>query len=298
MRRPAKRPSRAIISAMDPFAIVPTGQYEQAAKPYVHVIRDGVLCDTDTKGHATPDSRSPAEIVVDASRGFIPLWDRNVTLRWRFQLQSMAVFQQPEDAKNAIRRLLGEAILLWGDFIPVRFTERDDAWDFEVVMRAADKCSGSGCVLASAFFPDAGRHELVLYPKMFTQPRQEQIETLAHEIGHIFGLRHFFANITERQWASEIFGHHEPFSIMNYGGNSFMTDNDRSDLKRLYSMVWNGQLSNINGTPIKLVQPFSSVNGNKFAAALALASELQSPVRRADGCCCRLSKTNWQAEQG
>jgi hypothetical protein len=47
----------------------------------------------------------------------------------------------------------------------------------------------NGCVLASAFFPDAGRHELVIYPRMFAQNRKEPVDTLIHEIGHTFKLR-------------------------------------------------------------------------------------------------------------
>ena len=82
----------------------------------------------------------------------------------------------------------------------------------------------NGYVLASAFFPDAGRHELVIYPKMFSQSRREQVDTLIHEVGHIFGLRHFFANIRETAWPSQVFGTHKPFSIMNYGHQSELTD--------------------------------------------------------------------------
>ena len=170
-----------------------------------------------------------------------------------------------------------------GDAAPVKFSQRDDAWDFEVVMRSADECKPNGCVLASAFFPDAGRHELTLYPKLFEQNHQEQLETLAHEIGHIFGLRHFFAALSESAWPSEIFGTHKHFSIMNYGDDSFMTDDDRGDLRRLYSAVWSGQLNAINGTPIKLVQPFSAVNANPFVMSMAAAM----PEKEACCCCCK-----------
>ena len=52
---------------------------------------------------------------------------------------------------------------------------------------------------------------------MFTQSPEEQVETLIHEIGHVFGLRHFFAQLSETAWASEVFGTHDPLSIMNYG---------------------------------------------------------------------------------
>jgi hypothetical protein len=218
-----------------------------------------VICDTDTRGYAAPGNRSPFEIVVDASEGFIPLWARDTTLRWRFQERSLSFFEDAQAAKAAIKKLLGESLLAWGDAAPIKFAQRDDAWDFEIVIREADRCSPRGCVLASAFFPDSGRHELVIYPKMFTQSKKEQMDTLIHEIGHVFGLRHFFANLSETAWASEIFGTHRPFTIMNYGSQSELTAEDRSDLKRLYQTVWSGELSHINGTPIRLVKSFSTM---------------------------------------
>src|SRR5262245_35244116 len=126
-----------------------------AAKPdpEVHVFGRGrrVRCDTDVRGHATPQGRSPLEIVVDASEGFIPLWAPDTTLRWRFRENTMKYFKSPAAAKTEIRKLLGESILAWGDAAPVKFAEKTDAWDFEIVMRQADDCDATGCVLASAF---------------------------------------------------------------------------------------------------------------------------------------------------
>jgi hypothetical protein len=230
-------------------------------EPQFHVFGHGAICDTDTRGHATPGDRTPTEIVVDASEGFIPLWEKDMILRWRFQERSMSIVEDPESAKIAIKELLGEALLTWGDAVPVKFTQHDDAWDFEIVMREIDRCNINGCVLASAFFPDPGRHELVIYPRMFTQSRKEQVDTLIHEIGHIFGLRHFFANVSETAWPSEVFGTHKPFTIMNYGNQSELTDDDKADLKRLYQMVWSGELTKINGTPIQLMRPFHTIGG-------------------------------------
>jgi hypothetical protein len=225
----------------------------------VHVFGDGVICDTDTRGYAEPGNRPPAELVVDASEGFIPLWASGVTLRWRFQALSMSFFEDSEAAKTAIKELLGESLLAWGDAAPVKFAQRDDAWDFEIVVREADRCTPNGCVLASAFFPDAGRHELRIYPRMFTQSRKEQVDTITHELGHTFGLRHFFATISETAWPVEVFGTHRPFTIMNYGSQSELTDDDKADLKRLYQTAWSGELTEINRTPVRFVKPFHTV---------------------------------------
>lgn len=252
-----KRP-QAASQRTNPF------QLKKADKPDpdVHVFGNGIVCDTDTRGHATPRGQSPLEIVLDSSEGFIPLWAKSTTLRWRFQDRSLRSLENPSAAKAEIRKLLGEALLAWGDAAPIKFAERDDAWDFEIVVRDTDRCSINGCVLASAFFPDAGRHELRIYPKMFDQDREEQVETLIHEIGHSFGLRHFFANISEGQWPSTIFGTHKRFTIMNYGPDSKLTAEDKSDLKNLYRLVWSGELTEINGTPIRLVRPFHTIGAS------------------------------------
>lgn len=221
-----------------------------------HVYGNKQVCATNSRGYATPENRSPAELVFNAPEGFIPLWSENVTLRWRINEGSLAYFQNPEAAKDGIRQLVREAVLKWGDAAPVTFKETDDAWDFEVAMRQTDRCSISGCTLARAFFPDSGRHDLAIYPKMFTQSHKEQVDTFIHEIGHVFGLRHFFANVSEKDSPSEIFGKHNAFSIMNYGAYSELTDDDKSDLKLLYSEVWSDARKKINGTRIVKVRPY------------------------------------------
>jgi hypothetical protein len=243
----------------DPFRQRDGEEPTREAKSRVHVLGPGIVCDTEPRGHATPRGRSPLEIVVDASEGFVPLWAKDTTLRWRFRERSLNTFVNPAAARREIRGLFAEALLKWGSASPVKFSEDEDLWDFELVMRSADDCEASGCVLASAFFPDAGRHQFVIYPKMFTQSRKEQVDTFIHEIGHIFGLRHFFANISETAWPSEIFGEHKKFSIMNYGSLSELTADDKNDLRRLYQLARSGALTEINGTPIRLVKPFHTL---------------------------------------
>lgn len=181
----------------NPFRVMSPQAVAKSNKRDAHIYGKGHRCDTDTRGFPTPRNRGPVGLVVDASEGFIPLWRKNVTLRWRFNEKSLKHFADVKAAKDEIRNLLGQALLLWGDAVPVKFSERTDAWDFEIVVEQKDDCDASGCVLASAFFPDQGRHKLYIYPMTFDEPKKEQIDTLAHELGHVFGLRHFFALLAE-----------------------------------------------------------------------------------------------------
>ncbi len=252
----------------DPFQLREDKEAVPEREPLVHVFGKQIVCDTDSRGYPTPRNRSPLEIVLEASEGFIPLWAKNLTLRWRFQERSLRFFRNPDAVKAEIKELLGDALLAWDDAAPIRFTEDDDLWDFEIVIRKEKECDIHGCVLASAFFPDAGRHELVVYPSMFEQSRKEQVDTFIHEIGHVFGLRHFFADVRETAWPVEIYGTHKPFSIMNYGAASELSAEDKADLRQLYHTVWNGRLSQINGTPIRLVRPYH-LSGDRLEEMMA-----------------------------
>lgn len=231
---------------------IPGEELTEVLEKSLHVYGNYVVCKTDARA----EKRSRTEIVLDATDGFVPLWEEGSVLWWRFNQASLNRYRRPEAIKTAVRRLLGDAILAWGDAAPIRFAEKTTTPDFEIVIMPRPECNSQGCVLAEAFFPDAGRHQLLIFPTMFQQSRQEQIDTLAHEIGHVFGLRHFFAPEQEVEWPSVLFGEHVPFSIMNYGNLSHLTDTDRRDLKALYRSVWSGQLTEINGTPIKRIRPY------------------------------------------
>jgi len=238
--------------AFELLALKPDAELEILEERQIQKVGKSFICRTDYR----PRKRSPLDLRIDATGGFIPLWAENHVLLWRFNSTSLAVFQNSDALKAKIRELLNAAIAAWGDAVPIRFTEDNDNSDFEIVVEKNADCSPQGCTLAQAFFPDAGRHQLYIFPTMFEQSDEEQVETLTHEIGHIFGLRHFFAGDSETLWPSELFGHDNPLSIMNYGANSKLTDEDRSDLKKLYQSAWSGDLTKINLTPIKLVRPF------------------------------------------
>jgi Matrixin len=235
------------------FELLSPEEIDKATASQVHVFGDGVVCDTEPR-YIEPDG---AEIVVDATDGFIPLWEKNTTLRWRFQRRSFVVFRNPETAKASIKKVFDDAVLAWGDAAPIKFEENSELWDFEIVFQRNDDCAPNGCVLASAFFPNPSRNnQLVIYPQMIMRNQAAQVNTLVHEIGHIFGLRHFFAKTREAFAPAELFGVNKPVSIMNYGPQSQLTSDDKADLKRLYELVWSGQLTQIGRVPVKSIKAF------------------------------------------
>ncbi len=256
MAKPAKKLYKKYQTKSPKLQLLKRKKVRRKLAAETHRLTKRFVCETDRRGHTRPDNRSPLELVVDASEGFVPLWAANSTLRWKFNESSMQVWANSEEIKTYIRTLFGIAVQAWGEAAPVRFTEKSDTWDFEIFLRSSNNCSLSGCTLASAFFPDGGRHGLYLYPVMFDQSPKEQVDTLIHEIGHVFGLRHFFAQISETAWASEIFGAHDKFTIMNYGELSELTDQDKADLTKLYHMAWSGELADVNGTPIRFMRPY------------------------------------------
>jgi hypothetical protein len=64
--------------------------------------------------------------------------------------------------------------------------------------------------------------------------------------------------VRETAWPAEVFGTHDRFTIMNYGSDSRLTDADKPDLTHLCQEVWSGRLTQINGTPVRLVRPFTA----------------------------------------
>ncbi|KAF9271631.1 hypothetical protein BGZ68_003279 [Mortierella alpina] len=229
--------------------------------PSTHFFLKECLCVT---GERAPTKRSPLDIVV-GTRGIIPLWVKGTVLRYRFNHTSAVALTKLGKSKEEILRLFNKAVGKWGDAAPVKFIKDDVAWDFEFDVRKDTFCFDGGCVLASAFFPDTGRHQLVIYSSMFDHGESEQVETLVHELGHIFGLRHWFAKDEDGNgWNSVVFGRNNPVTIMNYDDKktltdeSTFTDDDKNDLIQLYNSAWSGGLTLINKTPIMLFESFSS----------------------------------------
>ncbi|CAO3567828.1 unnamed protein product [Mortierella alpina] len=207
--------------------------------PDIHYMGKNRLCITGSSARKS----LPTEIVV------------GVQLRYRFNERTL---RESKRSKEVITKVLNEAIKRWGDSAPVSFVEDNDLWDFEIYVLNTSLCRGNNYVLAGAFFPGGGQQKLELYPTMFEALFEDQVSTLTHELGHVFGLRHWFAKSEDADsgWTSQ------PFTIMNYGEKSMLTENDKKDLKLLYKLAWSGELKKINSTPIVLFKPYSAHSPN------------------------------------
>lgn len=196
------------------------------------------------------------ELMLDVHRNKIPLWAPGTVLNWRFDERSLDRHEEPQAVRRKVRRLFRDAVAAWEGAAPVAFAETRKDWDFEIAVLRRRDCDDEGCTLASAFFPEPVRQRMLIYPSMFDYDREEQLATIAHELGHIFGLRHYFADTDEDELKSPslVFGKHSPFTIMNYGRASRLTDADRNDLKRLYEAAWSQDPQAVLGRPVRLVE--------------------------------------------
>lgn len=239
----------------------PDGDHEE----YTHCYgsNNELTCGTDKPGQVFPrDVRSLTEFVLDTSRGSVPLWAKDSILNFRFNQQSLSCYGEPERGRAIILTFFSSAIRKWGDSVPVRFREDNDNYDFEFFCSGSQPFVNGRPLVASSFLPNELRGKFVIYPslrQMFDESPGMAEQVLCHELGHIFGLRHFFALIEERGFSAEVFGTHSKFTIMNYGPDSRLTDTDKSDLKMLYHEAWNGRLTTINGTSVTFISPRSAL---------------------------------------
>jgi len=230
-----------------------------------HVHRYGenknLSCLTDKLGSEFPRHISSlTRFVLDASRGSIQLWEKGSVLNYRFNQKSLSYFERADLGRAAILTFFSAAIRAWGDFVPVGFREDVDAYDFEFFVSGTQVVQNGYDVAASSFLPCDRRGMFIIYPAliaMFEKDKETALKIMCHELGHVFGLRHFFALIEERGFPAELFGVHSKFTIMNYGSDSRITDADKSDLKTLYLSVWSEKLTAINGTTVRTVTPLS-----------------------------------------
>ncbi|KAI8623578.1 hypothetical protein F5Y19DRAFT_457969 [Xylariaceae sp. FL1651] len=150
----------------------------------------------------------------------IPRWKTGSILTFNGDRGSFLCDQDYQVACNA----LTQAAKRWNGEISRHVTlkpvEEHEPAVFQLVYRQ-DRVGGNGKTYATAFSPDTPPQcrKLFVYAKSFESDNVDFMTNIFyHEIGHILGLRHEFADVDteERRTKSVPFGPKNELSVMNY----------------------------------------------------------------------------------
>ncbi|KAK1254556.1 hypothetical protein MKX08_008551 [Trichoderma sp. CBMAI-0020] len=214
----------------------------------------------------------------------IPRWRKGSEIFYVICTES---FETP-GAAALVSAAMTEAISMWGNVTDVVFREvgRDSPATFRIKYKESHNSHDD--VYAMSFPPKESASSLVVYqPALEDSISSYLANILAHELGHILGLRHEFALQKERGLHSVRFGSENHQSVMNYFGHPSKLQVGQQDREELaafyaYSQVDYEGLPIINITPRlrryppakgRLANTCTEFNGNQDDFALQMAAE-------------------------
>jgi hypothetical protein len=191
-------------------------------------------------------------------RDHVPRWQRGLVLAYVICAET---FPTPDDAVFATSQLTN-AIAMWkGVGVTFKQVKRDDPANFRVVYRDLPQ-SGRRDVLALAFVPNNGVPEnrtLFIYALAFGKDHvNHQANFLAHEIGHVLGLRHEFSLETETASWSATWMSRSPNSVMKYYSDPSMWCVQQQDLDELQAF-YDDPMTEYHNMPVRNFVPASIV---------------------------------------
>lgn len=170
------------------------------------------------------------------------LWQKNQTLYWSFSNDFDTNY------RLEFKTLFDAAINQWqqdGYPLPIGIIYTNDSSKANfLVEKNKNSYQGNriGTVYASSFFPEEHRSNLIIYKEFENNSDRININILAHELGHIFGLCHIDDEDAQ--------------SVYDYSADTVMvvgypvSRNDLIELKKMYSEAW--KKGNVNGKKIIL----------------------------------------------
>lgn len=199
-------------------------------------------CTTECKDYKGHD----AEIrVIDDTE--IRRWTRGCTLK---AIIAAETFPDPHYAALAGAAIM-EAGYKWKEVaVKIKVVHRQKRASFRIMYSDAPPKPG---VLAKAFFPTTGRAKkrtLFLYPGAFADENRDYLAgILAHELGHVQGLRHEFETQAD---GSIRLGRKNRRSVMNYLSDIRKLRVGRQDRKEL-AMLYSSHVTRSLGLRIKVL---------------------------------------------
>lgn len=176
--------------------------------------------------------------------GEIPRWRRGSELSYVICVESF-----PAPLSSVVEGSMKAAIGMWeGVGVSFKQVARNDPATFAVIYENRNRNA-----YACSFFPNELSRELIIYPPSL-QKTNYLSNILAHEVGHILGLRHEFAHKREKGRPSALFGSENTDSIMNYFDHPEQLQVREQDLEELerfyaYDKVKYGKLSILDVNP-------------------------------------------------
>jgi len=196
------------------------------------------------------------ELFLGMDKGTLYLWEKGSKINWTARADS---YRSKADALFAARACY-TAAEAWNKALEgrVQFVYVDSFDDacFQLKYGGVDT-SGT---LAEAFFPDQYRavlnNVIVYQAQLEGKYKDEIVNTFAHELGHVLGLRHehsqdkptipgIWGDVEDGRYRNEVvesilFGSRNPYSIMAYYDAMKIQDSDVKDARNAYDNLQNG----------------------------------------------------------
>lgn len=191
-------------------------------------------CVTQRRVEDNANGYTKARVGYDEYSNVAGRWKYGSVLRYNIDKDSF----KNQDLADFTEKEMVKAISMWRN-VGVEFEQAGS--DQEVTFQIQYRCHWNRAVYAESFFPGTEHGILYVYGEALDESNIAHLaKILAHEIGHILGLRHEFAGVMESGLPSMLWGKPSPKSVMGYYGAaanwSGVQEQDIQELKDFYEL--------------------------------------------------------------